>query len=176
MPTPFSFGWIGPRDDVSSLIALRRAIYGQELGWITEGSEVTWDAYDQHSTALVVVDEGGQLVASGRLSLERDGPLEVSDLVDWRGALPPALRDAPAAEWSRVMIRAAHRGQGLFRAMYALGREAAVRGGARLLAGASVEALRPRYQALGFTYLDRPFRSPFFDASPTYLPAYQELP
>jgi len=73
------------------------------------------------------------------------------------------------------MIRDAHRGQGLFRAMYALAREAALRRGAALLAGASVEALRAHYERLGFIYLDRPFRSPFFDASPTYLPAYQEL-
>jgi hypothetical protein len=54
-------------------------------------------------------------------------------------------------------------------------RRRAKRRGARLLAGASVLELRPHYERLGFTYLDLPFRSTFFAASPVYFPAYQVI-
>jgi GNAT superfamily N-acetyltransferase len=67
------------------------------------------------------------------------------------------------------------RGGGLFRRMYEKAREEAKRRGARLLAGASVAELRPHYERLGFTYLDLPFRSWFFEASPVYFPAYQVI-
>ena len=73
------------------------------------------------------------------------------------------------------MILEKNRGQGLFRAMYEIARGEARDAGAVLLAGASVEALRPLYEGLGFTYLDLPFRSSFFDDSPIYLPAYQVI-
>jgi hypothetical protein len=59
--------------------------------------------------------------------------------------------------------------------MYEEAREAAKRRGARLFAGASVAELRPHYERLGFTYLDLPFRSTFFDSSPVYFPAYQVI-
>ena len=155
---------------VERLVAMRRAIYGAELGWITEGSDVAWDRYDLHSTALVTLNPEGALVGSGRLSVERDGPLEVSDLVAWKSGLPEGLRGALAAEWSRVMILEAHRGHGLFRTMFLRAREAAREAGVVILAGASVDGLRPLYEGLGFTYLDLPFRSNFFDASPIYWP------
>jgi GNAT superfamily N-acetyltransferase len=154
---------------------MRCAIYGGELAWVGEGDEAfAWDAYDRVSTALLVRD-GARLVASGRLTVEQDGPLEVSDLVDWKSSLPPELCAAPAAEWSRVMIDRRLRGGGLFRRMYEDAREAAKRRGAMLLAGASVAELRPHYERLGFTYLDLPFRSSFFAASPVYFPAYQVI-
>ena len=73
------------------------------------------------------------------------------------------------------MIDRTLRGGGLFRRMYEEAREAAKRRGARLLAGASVAELRPHYERLGFTYLDLPFRSSFFAASPVYFPAYQVI-
>jgi GNAT superfamily N-acetyltransferase len=170
-----SFRWLARGEGSADLVAMRCAIYGAELAWVGQG-DVTfaWDAYDRVSTALVVRD-GARLVASGRLTLEHDGPLEVSDLVDWKNALPPELRAAPAAEWSRVMIDRPLRGGGLFRRMYEEAREAAKRRGARLLAGASVAELRPHYERLGFTYLDLPFRSSFFAASPVYFPAYQVI-
>jgi GNAT superfamily N-acetyltransferase len=116
---------------------MRCAIYGRELAWVGEGDATfAWDAYDRVSTALLVRD-GTQLVASGRLTVEHDGPLEVSDLVDWKSALPLELRGAPAAEWSRVMIDPSLRGAGLFRHMYEVAREGAKRRGARLFAGAA---------------------------------------
>lgn len=170
-----SFHWLALGEQSDDLIAMRRAIYGSELAWVAEGdASFAWDNYDRISTALLVRD-GKRLVASGRLTLEQDGPLEVSDLVNWKGALPPQLRGAPAAEWSRVMIERPFRGAGLFRRMYEEAREAARRRGARLFAGASVAELRPHYEGLGFTYLDLPFRSCFFAASPVYYPAYQVI-
>jgi GNAT superfamily N-acetyltransferase len=170
-----SFHWLALGEGSADLVAMRCAIYGEELAWVGQGDATfAWDAYDRVSTALVVRD-GACLVASGRLTVEHDGPLEVSDLIDWKGALPPDLRGAPAAEWSRVMIERALRGGGLFRRMYEEAREAAKRRGARLLAGASVAELRPHYERLGFTYLDLPFRSSFFEASPVYFPAYQVI-
>jgi GNAT superfamily N-acetyltransferase len=154
---------------------MRRAIYGGELAWVGErDATFAWDAYDRVSTALIVRDVA-HLVASGRLTVEQDGPIEVSDLVDWKSALPPELRGSPAAEWSRVMIDRPWRGGGLFRRMYQEARKEAKKRGARLLAGASVAELRPHYQRLGFTYLDLPFRSTFFAASPVYFPAYQVI-
>ena len=171
-----SFNWLALGEASDDLVAMRCAIYGGELAWVSqEDASFAWDAYDRVSTALVVRDAAARLVASGRLTIEHDGPLEVSDLVDWKGALPPDLRVATAAEWSRVMIAQSSRGGGLFRRMYKEAREAAKRRGARLLAGASVADLRPHYEALGFTYLDLPFRSSFFAASPVYFPAYQVI-
>jgi GNAT superfamily N-acetyltransferase len=169
-----SLHWLEPGDDVRSVVAQRMAIYGRELGWIGAASEIAWDDYDRYSSTLVAYS-GGELVASSRLTLERYGPLEVSDLVDWKGAVPGGLRGTLCAEWSRVMIAKQHRGLGLFRAMYAVARQSARARGARVLAGASVAELRPRYQRLGFHYLDCPFRSPFFASSPVYYPAYQVL-
>ena len=155
---------------------MRCAIYGYELAWVSEGDATfAWDGYDHVSTALVVRDETARLVASGRLTVEQDGPLEVSDLVDWKRALPPELRGELAAEWSRVMIDRGLRGGGLFRRMYEEAREGAKQRGAKLIAGASVAELRPHYERLGFTYLDLPFRSSFFEASPVYFPAYQVI-
>ena len=170
-----SFRWLALGERSADVVAMRCAIYGRELAWVgQEDSAFAWDAYDRVSTALLVRD-GERLVASGRLTLEHDGPLEVSDLVDWKGALSADLRLAPAAEWSRVMIDRSLRGAGLFRRMYDAAREAAKQRGARLLAGASVAELRPHYERLGFTYLDLPFRSNFFAASPVYFPAYQVI-
>jgi GNAT superfamily N-acetyltransferase len=170
-----SFRWLARGEPSDDLIAMRRAIYGGELAWVGErDATFAWDAYDRVSTALIVRDVA-HLVASGRLTVEQDGPLEVSDLVDWKSALPPELRGSPAAEWSRVMIDRPWRGGGLFRRMYQEARKEAKRRGARLLAGASVAELRPHYQRLGFTYLDLPFRSTFFAASPVYFPAYQVI-
>jgi predicted GNAT family N-acyltransferase len=170
-----SFHWLALGEKSADLVAMRCAIYGGELAWVGEGdADFAWDAYDRVSTALLVRD-GARLVASGRLTVEQDGPLEVSDLVDWKNALPPDLRGAPAAEWSRVMIDRSLRGAGLFRRMYEEARVATKRRGAKLLAGASVAELRPHYQCLGFTYLDLPFRSHFFEASPVYFPAYQVI-
>jgi GNAT superfamily N-acetyltransferase len=171
-----SFQWLARGEASPDLIAMRCAIYGGELAWVGRGDATfAWDAYDRVSTALLVRDAAARLVASGRLTVEQEGPLEVSDLVDWKSALPPELREAPAAEWSRVMIDRPWRGGGLFRRMYQEAREAAKRRGARLFAGASVGELRPHYEGLGFTYLDLPFRSCFFDASPVYFPAYQVI-
>jgi GNAT superfamily N-acetyltransferase len=171
-----SFHWLAIGEASDDLIAMRCAIYGGELAWVGEGDATfAWDAYDRVSTALIVCDASARLVASGRLTLEHDGPLEVSDLVDWKSALPPELRAAPAAEWSRVMIDRPFRGGGLFRRMYQEAREAATRRGARLFTGASVAELRPHYERLGFIYLDLPFRSCFFDSSPVYFPAYQVI-
>jgi GNAT superfamily N-acetyltransferase len=173
--TKFSFHWLALGENSPDLIAMRCAIYGRELAWVSEGdASFAWDAYDRVSTALLVRD-GMRLAASGRLTIEHDGPLEVSDLVNWKSALPPALRGAPAAEWSRVMIDQSLRGAGLFRRMYEEARNSAQRRGARLFAGASVAELRPHYERLGFTYLDLPFRSHFFEASPVYFPAYQVI-
>jgi GNAT superfamily N-acetyltransferase len=170
-----SFDWLALGEGSPDLVAMRCAIYGGELAWVGRGDEsFAWDAYDRVSTALLVRD-GARLVASGRLTVELDGPLEVSDLVDWKSALPPELRGVPAAEWSRVMIDRSLRGGGLFRRMYEEARQAAKRRGARLLAGASVAELRPHYERLGFSYLDLPFRSCFFAASPVYFPAYQVI-
>jgi len=170
-----SFDWLALGERSADLVAMRCTIYGGELAWVGEGDAAfAWDAYDRVSTALVVRN-AGRLVASGRLTIEQDGPLEVSDLDDWKSALPPELRGAPAAEWSRVMIDRSLRGGGLFRRMYEEAREAAKRRGARLLAGASVTELRPHYERLGFSYLDLPFRSSFFAASPVYFPAYQVI-
>ena len=170
-----SFRWLALGERSADLVAMRCAIYGGELAWVGQGDATfAWDAYDRVSTALVVRD-GARLVASGRLTVEQDGPLEVSDLVDWKRALPLELRGAPAAEWSRVMIDRSLRGGGLFRRMYEETREAAKRRGASLLAGASVTELRPHYERLGFSYLDLPFRSSFFAASPVYFPAYQVI-
>jgi GNAT superfamily N-acetyltransferase len=168
------FEWLARGEGAPELVAMRRAIYGGELAWVGEHSEFAWDAYDRVSSALLVRD-GGRLVASGRLTVETDGPLEVSDLVAWKDALPPPLALEVAAEWSRVMIDPAFRRAGLFRRMYAEARAAAARRGAVLLAGASVAELRPHYESLGFVYLDLPFRSSFFDASPIYYPAYQVI-
>jgi len=171
-----SFHWLARGESSADLIAMRCAIYGSELAWVGEADTTfAWDAYDRVSTALVVRDEAAHLVASGRLTVEQDGPLEVSDLVDWKGALPPELREAPAAEWSRVMIDRPWRGGGLFRRMYEEAREVATGRGSMLFAGASVAELRPHYERLGFTYLDLPFRSNFFAASPVYFPAYQVI-
>lgn len=170
-----SFRWLARGEASPDLIAMRCAIYGAELAWVGDGdTRFAWDAYDRVSTALLVHD-GERLVASGRLTVETDGPLEVSDLVDWKSALPPELRGWLAAEWSRVMIDHSMRGSGLFRRMYQEAREGAKLRGARLFAGASVAELRPHYEGLGFTYLDLPFRSCFFDASPVYYPAYQVI-
>jgi GNAT superfamily N-acetyltransferase len=170
-----SYHWLALGEQSTDLIAMRCAIYGGELAWVGKGDATfAWDAYDRVSTALVVRD-GERLVASGRLTVEFDGPLEVSDLVDWKNALPSERRGWTAAEWSRVMIDPALRGAGLFRRMYEEAREAAKRRGAKLLAGASVAELRPHYERLGFTYLDLPFRSCFFAASPVYFPAYQVI-
>ena len=170
-----SFHWLAVGERSPDLIAMRCAIYGGELAWVGQGdASFAWDNYDRVSTALVVRN-GAHLVASGRLTIEQDGPLEVSDLVDWKGALPPEVRGAPAAEWSRVMIDPTLRGAGLFRRMYEEARKAAKQRGAELLAGASVADLRPHYERLGFTYLDLPFRSRFFAASPVYFPAYQVI-
>lgn len=170
-----SFRWLALGERSADLIAMRCAIYGGELAWVGLGDEsFAWDAYDRVSTALVV-SNGAHLIASGRLTVEQDGPLEVSDLIDWKGALPLGLRGMPAAEWSRVMIDPTLRGGGLFRRMYEEARAAAKRRGAKLLAGASVAELRPHYESLGFTYLDLPFRSHFFAASPVYFPAYQVI-
>jgi GNAT superfamily N-acetyltransferase len=179
--------WTAAGERVAELVAQRRAIYGGELGWLGDGGGgghvdghghaqdgVAWDRYDRHSTALLVHD-GGLLVASGRLTVEHDGPSELGDLVDWRAALPPELRAAPAAEWSRVMIAPTHRRGGLFRRMYEAVRACARDRGAVLLCGASVAQLRPLYASLGFTYLDVPFRSDFFERSPVYYPAYQRI-
>jgi hypothetical protein len=170
-----SFRWLARGERSADLIAMRCAIYGGELAWVSQGDATfAWDAYDRVSTALIVRDST-RLVASGRLTVEQDGPLEVSDLVDWKSALPPELRGAPAAEWSRVMIDRSLRSSGLFRRMYEEARAAAKGRGARLLAGASVAELRPHYERLGFSYLDLPFRSTFFAASPVYFPAYQVI-
>jgi len=170
-----SFHWLALGERSDDLVAMRCAIYGGELAWVGQGDATfAWDAYDRVSTALVVRDST-RLVASGRLTVEHDGPLEVSDLVDWKSALPPEFRGARAAEWSRVMIDRSLRGGGLFRRMYEEARAAAKRRGATLLAGASVAELRPHYESLGFTYLDLPFRSCFFNASPVYFPAYQVI-
>jgi GNAT superfamily N-acetyltransferase len=170
-----SFHWLAIGEAAEDLIAMRCAIYGGELAWVDQGKATfAWDTYDRVSTALVVRDST-RLVASGRLTVEHDGPLEVSDLIDWKSALPPEFHGAPAAEWSRVMIDRDWRAVGLFRRMYEEAREAAKRRGAILLAGASVAELRPHYERLGFTYLDLPFRSCFFDASPVYFPAYQVI-
>jgi GNAT superfamily N-acetyltransferase len=170
-----SFSWLALGERSDDLVAMRCAIYGGELAWVGQGDATfAWDAYDGVSTALLVRD-GPRLVASGRLTVEQDGPLEVSDLVDWKSVLPSELRGAPAAEWSRVMIDGTWRGGGLFRRMYEEARQAAKRRGARLLAGASVAELRPHYERLGFTYLELPFRSCFFEASPVYFPAYQVI-
>ena len=171
----FSFRWLARGEASPELIAMRCAIYGGELAWVGDGdTSFAWDAYDRVSTALIVQD-GERLIASGRLTVEQDGPLEVSDLVDWKSALRPELRGLPAAEWSRVMIDPSMRGTGLFRRMYHEAREAAKLRGASLFAGASVAELRPHYEGLGFTYLDLPFRSCFFEASPVYYPAYQVI-
>jgi len=159
---------------VEALVAQRRAIYGGELGWVGEHAEVAWDDYDRHSTTLLVYDSDA-LVASGRLTVESDGRSELSDCCDWRAALPPELRDAPSAEWSRVMIAPVCRSRGLFRRMYETARACAQERGVVLLSGASVAELRPHYERLGFHYLDVPFRSSFFDRSPVYYPAYQRL-
>jgi GNAT superfamily N-acetyltransferase len=170
-----SFHWLALGQGSAELVAMRCAIYGGELAWVAQGDAAfAWDAYDRVSTALVVRD-GTRMVASGRLTVEHDGPLEVSDLIDWKSALPPEFRGAPAAEWSRVMIDRPWRGGGLFRRMYEEARQAAKHRGARLLTGASVAELRPHYERLGFTYLDLPFRSSFFEASPVYFPAYQVI-
>jgi GNAT superfamily N-acetyltransferase len=171
-----TFRWTAPGERVAELVAQRRAIYGGELGWLGDGhgDGVAWDGYDRHSTALLVHD-GDLLVASGRLTVERDGPSELGDLVDWRAALPAELRAAPAAEWSRVMIAPACRRGGLFRRMYEAVRARARDRGVVLLCGASVEELRPLYQHLGFTYVDVPFRSGFFARSPLYYPAYERI-
>lgn len=166
--------WIAADGDVAEIVAMRRAIYGGELGWIDEGSDVAWDRYDLHSTTLLVRIDG-RPAASSRLTIEDAGPLEVSDLVDWRSAVPAELRAGLAAEWSRVMILTEHRGGGWFRRMYDAAVGEARRRGARLLAGASEERQRARYASLGFTYVERPFRSPFFDDSPVYLPAWQRI-
>jgi GNAT superfamily N-acetyltransferase len=166
--------WSSRGEKVPELVAQRRAIYGGELGWVEPDADVAWDRYDLHSTTLLCYD-GGALVASGRLTVESDGPSELGDLVDWRAALPAALRDRPAAEWSRVMIAPDRRRQGLFRAMYEATRSRARDRGVVLLGGASVPELRPRYERLGFHYLEVPFRSPFFARSPVYYPAYQRI-
>jgi GNAT superfamily N-acetyltransferase len=173
--TNLSFQWLARGEASPDLVAMRRAIYGGELAWVgPEDGTFAWDAYDRVSSALLVRD-ATRLVASSRLTVEYDGPLEVGDLVDWKSGLSPELRGAPAAEWSRVMIDRPLRGGGLFRRMYEETRQAAKRRGARLLAGASVANLRPHYERLGFTYLDLPFRSCFFKASPVYFPAYQVI-
>jgi GNAT superfamily N-acetyltransferase len=166
--------WTDRGQRVDELVTQRRAIYGGELGWVGEHSDVAWDDYDRHSTTLLVY-EAGALVASGRLTVESDGPSELSDLVDWRAALPIALRAAPAAEWSRVMIAPAYRRCGLFRRLYQAARARAGERGVVLLSGASVAELKPRYERLGFHYLDVPFRSSFFERSPVYYPAYQRI-
>jgi GNAT superfamily N-acetyltransferase len=167
--------WSRPGERVPELVAQRHAIYGGELGWVHDGSDVAWDAFDVHSSALLVWDDAGALVASGRFTDERHGQSELSALVDWRAALPTALRAAPAAEWSRVMIAPGERRRGLFRHMYDAVRARAAADGVALLCGASVAELRPRYERLGFTYLELPFRSSFFDCSPVYYPAYQRI-
>jgi GNAT superfamily N-acetyltransferase len=171
----FSFQWLSLGEPSDDLLKMRCAIYGDELAWVKHGdSSFAWDAYDRVSTALLV-REGTSLIASGRLTLESEGPLEVSDLVDWKSALPTELQGAPAAEWSRVMIEPSYRRSGLFRRMYEEAHRTAKERGARLLAGASVPELRPHYEGLGFTYLNLPFRSSFFAASPVYFPAYQVI-
>ena len=170
-----SFQWLARGEGTADLVAMRRTIYSDELAWVGQADATfAWDAYDRVSTALLVRD-GVRLVASCRLTIEDDGPLEVSDLVDWKSALLADLRRAPAAEWSRVMIDRPLRGGGLFRRMHEEVRQAAKQREVKLLAGASVAELRPRYERLGFTYLDLPFRSCFFDASPVYFPAYQVI-
>jgi GNAT superfamily N-acetyltransferase len=166
--------WSRPGEAVPELVAQRRAIYGGELGWLGDHSDAAWDRYDGYSTALLVYD-GGALVASGRLTIETDGPSELSELVAWRSALPQAWADRTSAEWSRVMIAPRHRAHGLFRRMYAATLAAARARGVGLLSGASVTALKPHYEKLGFCYLEMPFRSPFFDESPIYYPAYQSI-
>lgn len=170
-----SFRWLARGEASANLVEMRRAIYGGELAWVAQGdASFAWDAYDSVSTALLV-HEGKRVVASCRLTVEDDGPLEVSDLVDWKSSLPPGFRAARAAEWSRVMIDRPLRGGGLFRRMYDEVRRAAMQREVKLLAGASVADLRPRYERLGFTYLDLPFRNHFFEASPVYFPAYQVI-
>ena len=177
-PTPdegFSLQWLGLGEKLPDLVEMRCKIYGGELAWVGQAdTSFAWDRYDRVSCALLVFD-GDRLLASSRLTVESDGPLEVSDLVDWKGALPPHLKGELAAEWSRVMVDRSVRGTGLFRKMYDETIQAAKARGAKLLAGASVGELRPNYERLGFTYLDLPFRSCFFEASPVYYPAYQVI-
>ncbi len=97
-----SFHWLALGERSADLVAMRCAIYGGELAWVGEGDATfAWDAYDRVSTALLVRD-GARLVASGRLTVEQDGPLEVSDLVDWKGALPPG---APCSASRGVVAR-----------------------------------------------------------------------
>src|SRR5207244_1411906 len=90
-----TMSWRRPIDDPSEIVAMRRAIYGGELGWVEPGSGFAWDRYDLDSTTLLVRKDG-RPIACGRLTIDSDGPLEVSDLVAWREALPLALRDAVA--------------------------------------------------------------------------------
>ena len=62
-----SFRWLALGEGSADLIAMRCAIYGDELAWVGQGDATfAWDAYDRVSTALVVRD-GARLVASGRL-------------------------------------------------------------------------------------------------------------
>jgi hypothetical protein len=178
LPAPdakLSFQWLKLGEKSSDLTDMRCTIYGRELAWVGEGdTSFAWDRYDQVSTALLVL-EADRLVASSRLTVESDGPLEVSDLVDWKSALPAHLKGEVAAEWSRVMVDRSMRGGGLFHKMYDEVIRAAKARDAKLLAGASVAELRPHYESLSFTYLDLPFRSCFFESSPVYFPAYQVI-
>jgi len=167
--------WSERGERVPEVVAQRLAIYGGELGWVQDGSDVAWDAYDAYSSTLLVYDDQGSLVASGRYTDERHGTSELSALVDWRAALLAELRGQPAAEWSRVMVAPSFRRHGLFRRMYEALRARARDDGVVLLSGASVAELRPHYERLGFVYLDLPFRSSFFDSSPIYYPAYQRI-
>jgi GNAT superfamily N-acetyltransferase len=154
-------------------VAQRVAIYGAS-SWLGDASEIAWDDYDRYSSTWSPTAPASSSRAPASRS-ESHGPLEVSDLVDWKSALAPGMRDAVAAEWSRVMIARAYRRRGLFAAMYTAMLRSARARGARVIAGASVAELRPRYERLGFRYLNRPFRSPFFESSPIYYPAYQVL-
>jgi GNAT superfamily N-acetyltransferase len=175
--TALTYAWLLKGDDATraAVIALRRRIYGSELGWIQEGSGALWDAYDAYSSLLVVSAASGEVVATSRLTVASKGSLEVSDLVDWKCQLPSPSQHAVAAEWSRVMIRRDHRGSGIFKSMYRAIAAQARREGAQVLCGASVAGLRSTYESLGFSYLDIPFRCDAFDDSPSYLPAFQVL-
>jgi predicted GNAT family N-acyltransferase len=170
-----SLSWLGPGDDVGEVIALRRRVYGGELAWIAGDADVAWDTYDRHSSTMVVRN-GETLVACARLSVETDGPLEVSDLCPWRDALPRAAAHELAAEWSRVIVAPEHRSRGLFLSMWTATLAAARARGVTIFCGASTAEKRPLYEKLGFHYLPRPFRSSFFDDSPIYFPAYQRRP
>ncbi len=89
-------------DDVARALAVRRAVYVDELG---NGLPIP-DRYDDRSVLLLAEDDDGMPIGTIRLTPRVAGPLEVEE----HFTLPDAYRAPDTVEITRFTILAVHRG------------------------------------------------------------------